>query len=249
MMFHPFSHLPTELRLLIWRATFPSNRSIYLNILTCNHPSRSAEALTFTAPVTLFINRESRCETLRFYHCQSNLDSFSSKSNNKTLINVREREPSCIYFNPRFDRVTVLQEHFLYRVPYNSWPAWKLHFMSTIEILHIEFREWFSSDRSIRQNMLAQMKHSTNFECSPDYVSLAKLCIFKSLKQAVLSFPGVMEEERMEDMKEWVSVVKCFLEDYSGCCMRGRHEIRKAVKVSVAFGKWKLGDFETKHLA
>lgn len=73
--FYLFPNLPTELRLLIWRLASPRNRSIHLNILTCNHPSRSAEALIFTAPVTLSIDRESRAETLRYYHYQSHFDS------------------------------------------------------------------------------------------------------------------------------------------------------------------------------
>ena len=55
--FHSFRHLPTELRLQIWRSAFPRSRKVCI----------SKEKRVNGAPSTLFINRESRDETLRYY--------------------------------------------------------------------------------------------------------------------------------------------------------------------------------------
>ena len=37
--------------------------------------------------------------------------------------------------------------------------------------------------------LLEQIRHPMKFECGPDYVGLAKLCVLESLREVVLSLP------------------------------------------------------------
>jgi len=63
--FSLFSLLPTEVRLKIWRATFPPGRRISLAIF---HSKPQKNIQQPHPPTSLFANQESRNETLRYYN-------------------------------------------------------------------------------------------------------------------------------------------------------------------------------------
>lgn len=126
--------------------------------------------------------------------------------------------------------------------------------MSSIETLQIEFREWHvasSSRKRQNQELLEQIKHSMRFECKPDYMGLAKLCVFEGLREVVVSLPGGELGQEMDGMEgggeevtELVRLVEVFLRRDCGCCVR-----RTEVKVSIVFGNWRVDDFEMERLA
>lgn len=63
-----FPKLPIELRLKIWRSTFPRNRSIDLHKWAMARTYKFLEeGEGLPAPVTLYVNSESRQETLKHY--------------------------------------------------------------------------------------------------------------------------------------------------------------------------------------
>jgi len=61
-----FPKLPIEVRLKIWRLAFPTNRKLELHFVTINQFDILLAAVS-SNPVTLYVNQESREETLRFY--------------------------------------------------------------------------------------------------------------------------------------------------------------------------------------
>ncbi|KAB8295222.1 hypothetical protein EYC80_007140 [Monilinia laxa] len=77
--FHPFTRLPKELRLEIWRSSLPGPRLIRLFIDKNNNLVSNA-----TPPIGLQICQESRIETLRFYKRRFAVDS----SNARIYINT-----------------------------------------------------------------------------------------------------------------------------------------------------------------
>jgi hypothetical protein len=79
-----FGELPKELRIMIWRAAFPRNRTIQVEL----SPRFEILHSHTPPPVTLHINRESRSETLKFY---------------VSLLNPCPRRP--ILFHPALDTV------------------------------------------------------------------------------------------------------------------------------------------------
>jgi hypothetical protein len=95
--FHPFPKLPIELRLQIWRETFPKARNVYLGVQCCNR--RPCADL----PVMLMVSRESREETLRHYIIFSQLEvnNLDSKDRN----HPHHRNPSFICLNPSMDNI------------------------------------------------------------------------------------------------------------------------------------------------
>ncbi|KAE9367539.1 hypothetical protein N431DRAFT_444673 [Stipitochalara longipes BDJ] len=62
-----FPELALEIRLQIWRATFPPPRRVYFDTIACCRDRTRAKALPADAPVSLYINQESRKETRRHY--------------------------------------------------------------------------------------------------------------------------------------------------------------------------------------
>lgn len=69
--FHPFARLPLELRLRIWRQQFPAPQ-IIKNVSanywgSWNGKPFSSHHRRIKQPVTLYVNHESRVETLRAY--------------------------------------------------------------------------------------------------------------------------------------------------------------------------------------
>jgi hypothetical protein len=61
-----FPKLPVEVRLKIWRLSFPNNRKLELHFVIIN-PFDILLAAVSTNPAALYVNQESREETLRFY--------------------------------------------------------------------------------------------------------------------------------------------------------------------------------------
>ena len=61
-----FPKLPIEVRLKIWRLAFPTNRKLELHFVIINQFDILLAAVS-SNPVTLYVNQESREETLRFY--------------------------------------------------------------------------------------------------------------------------------------------------------------------------------------
>jgi hypothetical protein len=92
-----FNLLPTEIRLKIWHCAFPSTRRIELGLSGCpfyRHPPRP-NLLTISCaepnPITLFINKESRHETLAHY-----------------TLNIAILPGQYFYFDPRIDILSLV---------------------------------------------------------------------------------------------------------------------------------------------
>ena len=80
--FRLFGELPEELRIMIWRAAFPRNRTVQVEL----SPSFQILHSHTPPPATLHTTRESRAETLKFY---------------VSLLNPCRRRP--ILFHPALD--------------------------------------------------------------------------------------------------------------------------------------------------
>jgi hypothetical protein len=98
-----FNKLSTELRVRIWRLSFPSRTyfSVSLGRLTVE-PNRMFKNGQLCNPKTLRINQESRYETLRYYRLLL--------SSNKTSV----------YFNPTTDIVCFEDHETMYTTPFSS---------------------------------------------------------------------------------------------------------------------------------
>jgi hypothetical protein len=92
-----FNQLPIEIRLKIWHCAFPSARRIELGLNGCafyRHPPRPSLISISCAepnPVTLFINQESRHETLAHY-----------------TLNIAVLPGQYFYFDPRIDILSLV---------------------------------------------------------------------------------------------------------------------------------------------
>jgi hypothetical protein len=110
-----FNQLPVEIRLKIWHRALPSTRKIELGLNGCafyRHPSRPNLISISCAepnPITLFINQESRQETLARY-----------------TLNIAVLPGQYFYFDPRIDILSLvnirpwIDGHFIKEYCYNS---------------------------------------------------------------------------------------------------------------------------------
>jgi len=138
-----FKELPTELRLMIWQCAFPPGRHIDIDNHGVNkqphygeddndqnHNSSVIRRILFRdLPVTLYVNRESRHETLRYYHMIFPEDCFDQASRSTQL---------CV--NPSRDSL-----HFSY-----PWIRWHLDdFFSWLVFLNRKIPGGLSSFQGI----------------------------------------------------------------------------------------------------
>lgn len=207
-----FPKLPIEIRLMIWRSTFPRNGSFDLHDLASRpfpqerHPS-GFEPL-FSAPPTLYANRESRQETLKHYFIFH--DEASGSSDNL-------REP--VYFNTKLDQVYVLA----CKLDSPRWNVW-LEFLEgdgvgtgllgQIECLEVRFGRWgWQMKREIEREM---DKFYMSFLC-PKWGQLTR---FSALKRLVLApgHPPLNEKVthaangKLKGKEEMVGCFEAFLE-------------------------------------
>lgn len=102
--FHLFPQLPLEIRLIIWRETFPRQRQLILmnhihgTMLRSTHPSGKEPSIRYQVvppPFALQINHESRQEVLAHYHPLST----------SCAVNQPPRSQEAILFNPKRDSI------------------------------------------------------------------------------------------------------------------------------------------------
>ena len=80
--FQQFARLPIEIRLMVWRATFPKDKSNTTLVFELEEGMRACmrDRHYKCSPVSLYINQESRNETLkyyrRFYHTNANTSGY-----------------------------------------------------------------------------------------------------------------------------------------------------------------------------
>jgi hypothetical protein len=97
--FHRFPDLPVEVRLKIIRMLFPKGREIRLRV-QYRHGEYTKGDFGFPPPITLWINKESRVETLKHYRFFSQIQAFQNASSIAP-------NPHCYCINPKLDKLSV----------------------------------------------------------------------------------------------------------------------------------------------
>lgn len=139
-VFTVFSDLPTEIRLKIWRLLFPPPRTV--NFKCYHYRDRKRDGFisnwnnSTKILITLYINRESREETLRHYRIFLRAARADGEPKMQPLI-----------FNPRTDKVAIPYTSFIRlhsKLELQNWeanmalnPAGASNFLSEIKEFHI----------------------------------------------------------------------------------------------------------------
>jgi hypothetical protein len=129
--FHPFPKIPLEIRIMIWRETFPRSRHTWafrLGNMSC------CDILQYPLPpITACINQESRSETLRKYQVlNAGLIPCHSYSNKGLLIRPQttfwneDRDFLCIYWSWLFSSSLIY--------------FWHSHFINDFQSFHNSVR-------------------------------------------------------------------------------------------------------------
>lgn len=112
--FHPFPRLPKELRLHIWRLAVQRNRIIHVTLADETVLAQDYLILVQTYRISsklLYVNSESRHETLRFYrvhipcHYVRRTLTRKTKAQNPWI-------PGTLYFNPEYDFLALESSHY-----------------------------------------------------------------------------------------------------------------------------------------
>jgi hypothetical protein len=122
-----FRNLPMELRLKIWRWSFPRGRMINLaqqpQVLSSNDEANSELVMsTYPLPVSLHVNSESRMVTLEHYYVLFVEDMEPSEDGNKV------RPPLC--FNPNLDHVFISMHMVNHEKSANWFVRW-IYYLET----------------------------------------------------------------------------------------------------------------------
>ncbi|KAF7896153.1 hypothetical protein EAF00_006168 [Botryotinia globosa] len=183
-----FSHLPTELRIKIWRHSFPRQHLI-LRRESFMKPQSSPFQATFPTcfrrpcddvPMA-FANRESRAEALKHYHvlyeAHYRIQAKVSKSGHDYYSGATDLLlPHAMYFNPKIDCIAIMYSDFLTE-PSNIHSMFPIYDQKTARCIE-----------SIRE---VKVYHLTLKECRPSYLHKMNRLInmlecFKSLEHIKL---------------------------------------------------------------
>lgn len=124
--FHIFPKLPIELRLEIWRATFP-RRTIFLNIWTRYESARTMALWIVNISPSLGINSESARETLRHYQV-FDLMPECGDSVPTSVLGEKPKMKKWILFNRELDTIKIPCQGFLLDVDPNLPELWEATF-------------------------------------------------------------------------------------------------------------------------
>lgn len=124
--FHYFPDLPLEIRLDIFRLSFPPPRTLHLqptnvkSLPKTNDPSIIKRLYEEYYPVTLHVNRESRRETLNFYKLAiQDITQFDQQSRVKEFYGAEREITTWWCFNPAKDVFQLENYNGFYWLPHN----------------------------------------------------------------------------------------------------------------------------------
>jgi hypothetical protein len=137
-----FPNLPTELRLQIWRLSFPRGRQVNFAAFRTNISPRHSEVirkqdlLSSPLPITLFVNKESRKETMKHYLVVSRRGYTGN-------LRTEDEQPFC--YNPNLDVAWIAPITIMRHYP-EHWMAYLKskapQAFSKTKVLEVRFWEW-----------------------------------------------------------------------------------------------------------
>lgn len=160
-----FPDLPIEVRLRIIRMLFPKDREIRLRV-QYRHGEYTKDDFGFPPPISLWINKESRIETLKHYHFFSQVLAFDDSASSIAI------KPHCYCINPHLDKLSVgFQSLWNHNYSLFLKTAFKeikhsmreIHILEIVDVLQASFVLQSTSEEIVEKFMV---NHSQNTQSS-----------------------------------------------------------------------------------